>query len=286
MTASNETRSSFIARDGLEIAFSCSGDATPSVVFVHATGFCKELCYPIVSDTRGLIGDFRALAADQRAHGDSAVPEHPFDWWDLGRDLVELVGDADPVVGVGHSAGGAALVLAELIQPGTFASLLLVEPIILAPPYGRFADNPMSAVALRRKRGFDSREAAYANFAAKEAFAGWDRRALQAYVDGGLQPDGDAFVLKCAPEDEAEFFMAATDHRAWDRLGEVEAPALVIAGEHSTTHREPYLSALTNRFADATSEVIPDSSHFVWMEQPGEIAQRVADAIIEVRGGH
>jgi len=283
MTASSELSATFTARDGIEIAYTSSGVAPPTVVFVHATGFCKELCYPVISDTRQLVGDFRALALDQRAHGDSAAPDPPFDWWDIGRDLVELAGDAGPLIGVGHSAGGAALVLAELVQPGMFASLILVEPIIFPPPYGRFDANPMSAGALRRKRGFSSREEALANFMAKEAFAHWDRRAMRAYIDGGFRSEAAGVVLKCTPENEAEFFMAATEHRAWDRLGEVAAPCLVIAGEHSTTHGEPFLSALTGRLGKARSEVVAESSHFVWMERPAAVARRVADAIAEVR---
>ncbi|MDJ0664303.1 MAG: alpha/beta hydrolase [Acidimicrobiia bacterium] len=283
MTATSDVPATFTARDGLEIAYLTSGEFGPTVVFVHATGFCKELCSPVIADTRQLIGDFRAVAFDQRAHGDSAAPDPPFDWWDIGHDLVELVSDARPVVGVGHSAGGAALVLAELAHPGTFSSLVLVEPIIFPPPYGRFDHNPMSAGALRRKRRFASREDAFANFVSKEAFAQWDGRAMQAYVDGGFRSERGGVVLKCTPEHEAEFFMAATDHRAWDRLDEVRTPCLVMAGEYSTTHGEPFLSALTSRFANARSEVVPESSHFVWMERPAAIAQRVADAVIEAR---
>lgn len=283
MTASSERPGSFLARDGVEIAYSESGKGWPRVVFVHATGFCKELCYPVIEETRAIEPEFTALAIDQRAHGDSAAPSPPFDWWDIGRDLIELLPTGGPVVGVGHSAGGAALVLAELTRPGTFSSLVLVEPIIFPPPYGRFPDNPMSAGALRRKRGFSSRESAYANFASKEAFAGWDGRAMQAYVTGGLRPDGDGFVLKCAPEAEAEFFVAATEHRAWDRLGEVEIACRIIAGEYSTTHHDPYLAELSGRFANAEHEVIADSTHFVWMERPDAVAQRVARAIRVLR---
>ncbi len=283
MTASNNLPATFTARDGVEIAYSCSGESAPTVVFVHATGFCKELCAPLIDDTRELIGDFRAMAIDQRAHGDSAAPNPPFDWWDIGRDLVELVADARPVIGVGHSAGGAALVLAELLQPGTFASLILVEPIVFPPPFGRFAANPMAAGARRRKPGFPSREAAFANFASKEAFAQWDPRAMEAYIRGGFRHEDDGVVLKCTPEHEAEFFMAATDHGAWDRLDEVATPCLVVAGEHSTTHGEPFLSALTDRLGNARSEVVPATSHFVWMEQPAAVARSVADAILEVR---
>ena len=104
MTASSRT---FIAADGIEIAYSESGSGDPLVVFVHATGFCKELCDPVIADARGLVPGFRAVAIDQRAHGDSGSDDPPFDWWDTGRDIVELIGETRPVIGVGHSAGGA-----------------------------------------------------------------------------------------------------------------------------------------------------------------------------------
>ena len=270
---------SFTARDGTRIAYAASGETGPLVVFVHATGFCKELCDPIIADTRELTPRFRAVAIDQRAHGDSDVPEPPFDWWDIGRDIVDLVGDTTPVVGVGHSSGGAVLALAELTRPGTFDALVLVEPIILPPPYARYQDNHMAAGALRRKPGFPSRTCAYENLVTKEAFAGWEDRAMRAYVDGGLRDTSTGVVLKCAPQSEAEFFMAATDHGAWERLGEISVPTLLLAGAGSTTHQQPFLAELTSRFQNATAEIVPETSHFVWMEKPGLVAERVAAAI-------
>ena len=74
------------------------------------------------------------LAADQRGHGDSSTPPPPYDWWDLGRDLLAVV-DAcrlERPGGPGPLSGAAALVLAELLRPGAFASLALVEPIIFS----------------------------------------------------------------------------------------------------------------------------------------------------------
>jgi pimeloyl-ACP methyl ester carboxylesterase len=279
MTASSDRQIAlFTAGDGIRIAYAESGSG-PLVVFVHATGFCKELCDPIIDDIRALGIEFRAAALDQRAHGDSGVPPLPFDWWDIGRDIVELVDGRRPVIGVGHSAGGAALVLAELINPGMFASLVLVEPIILPPPYVRYPDNRMSERALRRKPGFTSRQAAFDNFASKRAFAGWEDRAIWSYVNGGMRDGDGGVVLKCTPESEAEFFYSATTHGAWDRLEEVEVPSILVAGEHSATHQAPFLAELTGRFSDARYEIIPGASHFVWMEQPGVIARYVEKAI-------
>ncbi len=276
---------SFVAGDGVEIATASWGptSGSPLFVLVHATGFCKEVCSPIVDDLAEMRTGFGAVAIDQRAHGDSGSAGPPFDWWDVGRDVAQLATAASPVIGVGHSAGGAALLLAELARPGTFASLLLVEPIVFPPPYGRFPDNPMSAMARRRRDRFASRAEAHANWRSKPTFADWDDRALRAYVEGGLRPDGSEYTLKCTREAEAEFFMAATEHRAWDRLGEISPQATVIAGEHSTTHQEPFLQQLVAQLPSASYEIVPDSSHMVWMERPGVIASRAAQLLDQLR---
>lgn len=272
---------SFVARDGLEIAYLEWGalSGKPSLVFVHATGFCKEVSVPVVDDVLRLCGPLHVVAIDQRAHGDSATPVPPFDWWDVGSDIVELAQDWPRVVGVGHSAGGAALLLAELTKPGLFDSLVLVEPIVFPPPYGRYPDNPMAAGARRRRSRFASREAARENWRSKQAFSDWQERAMDAYVAGGLQADGDSVVLKCTPEAEAEFFTAATDHRAWDRLGEVEVASTIIAGEHSTTHREPFLGELARRMPLADTVVAAETGHMVWMERPDVVAGQVANSL-------
>lgn len=275
----------FVARDGLEIAYEEWGAGSDGtlIVLVHATGFCKELCAPIVDDLSELASGFRALTVDLRAHGDSGVPDHPFDWWDSGKDVVELVAPgSSPVIGVGHSAGGAALILAELTHPGTFDGLILVEPIVFPPPYGRFPGNPMAEAARRRRNRFTSREAAFSTWTSKAAFARWEERAMRAYVAGGLREDRGEFVLKCSRESEAEFFTAATEHRAWDRLGEIDVESLVIAGETSTTHQEPFVKEIVGRMSNASYEIVPDAGHMVWMERPRVVADRVARFIDSV----
>ena len=98
-----------ISHDGLSLVGEARGTGT-GALFVHANGFCKELWWPVVERLSGI----RALAIDQRGHGESAVGPPPFDWWDLGRDALSWVMTLDaPRLGVGHSSGGAALAMAE-----------------------------------------------------------------------------------------------------------------------------------------------------------------------------
>lgn len=266
--------------DGLLVATHRWDGAGAPVLAVHATGFCKETWGPVVADLRQIGHDCPVVAIDQRGHGDSAAPEPPFDWWDLGADSLAVARTLGAgVIGVGHSSGAAALAMAELLGPGTFRSLLLVEPIIFPGPFGRMEDNPMATAALRRRRSFPSPGAAADNFRDKPPFAAWDERALQAYVTGGLVARDEGWELKCSPEVEAEYYRSAGDHGAWDRLGEIGVPVVLVAGASSDTHPGPFLEATRQRFARATAVVVDDASHFVPMEKPAVVAELLGDML-------
>jgi len=262
----------FEAHDGLRIAAS-HAPGHPGVVYAHATGFCKEVWDPIIAMMPGA----GALAIDQRGHGDSETPPPPFDWWDLGRDVVAAVATTgwSAPIGVGHSSGAASLLMAELTRPGTFAALVLVEPIVFPPPYVRYEALPLALAAERRRRSFPSQEAARAGFVGRGPFAGWQDEALDAYVAHGFRSVDGEWVLKCLPEVEAECYRAATLHGAWDRLGEVSCPAVVVAGADSDSHPADFAAEQAARLGNGRVEIVAGATHFVPMEQPGVIAALV-----------
>lgn len=241
---------------------------------MHATGFCKELWGPVVA----ALAPHAVLAPDQRGHGDSSVPPPPYDWWDLGRDLLAVVAACGlgGGVGLGHSSGAAALVMAELLRPGTFAVLVLVEPIIFPLPPVRTEDFSMTRAALRRRRSFPSPEAAAEALRGRGAFTGWSETALALYGAHALRPEEGAWALKCAPEIEAEFYRGATAHGAWQRLGELCCPVTLVGGAESDSHSAAFLLAMQERFGSARLEVVPGAGHFLPMERPEALAALVA----------
>lgn len=252
------------------------GDAPrPFVIATHATGFCKEVYRPVIDELRRDVTALEVLAFDARAHGDSDAPEPPYDWWDYGRDVLALTAGRRGIAGVGHSGGAAALVFAELLDPGTFASMVLVEPIVFPGPYGRI-DHPLTEAALKRKPTFASPLAALENFADKPAFAAWEPAALEAYIAGGLAPVGDHWRLKCSPEHEAEWYRGATDHGAWERLGEIASDVVLVVGERSDSHSEDFAAEMADRIGEAHVDVVQGAGHFVTMEDPARIASHVA----------
>ncbi len=107
-------------------------------------------------------------------------------------------------IGVGHSMGAAALIMAQATDPDRFRALVLVEPVVLPGPYER-SDNAMSETALRRRREFTDRSEAADSFRGRGAFAGWDEAAFAGYIRCGLVGEGPV-QLACDPEIEADIY--------------------------------------------------------------------------------
>lgn len=255
----------------VSVAWERTGTDPIRFCLVHATGFCKETWRPVVDGMEGA----STLALDQRGHGDSDPPELPVDWWVLGSDVVEVVqalGRADAVVGVGHSSGGAAIVMAELLEPGTFAHLVLIEPIIFPAPYARIEDHPLAVRAERRRREFSDAAAVRSTYADRFPFDRWDERVFDAYVAHGFSSGSGRLALKCAPEIEAEFYRAAWVHGAWERLGEITCPVTIVVGDASDTHTAEFTATLARRFPESRIRVFEDTGHLVPMERPDRLA--------------
>lgn len=272
--------------DGVTVALHDLGGDGPPLLLCHATGFHGLIWAPLAAELDDVA---HCWALDFRGHGDSALPSSGLLGWrrmadDVLAAAARVKGDA--LFGVGHSMGGAALVLAEQARPGLFSALWCFEPIIFptgpATARASAADGaevprplPMAASARRRKAVFPDRATALANYAAKPPLAGFAPEALEAYVEHGFRdlPDGGV-ELKCAPETEASVFEGGVDHGAFSRLGDVLCPATIVA---SGDGRPPSQAAraMADALPNGRFERLPALSHFGPMEDPVAIAQNI-----------
>lgn len=284
MMAVSPTGHAVVSTDGAQVVAWDHGGDGPSVVFCHATGFHGRYWDPIC---RRLKGRFRCVAIDLRGHGDSVVPPGlELVWQGMADDVLAVVDHLGLGAGlraVGHSMGGASIMMAELTRPGTFAAAWLCEPIITPPDGGPFPPrpggvNPLADSARRRREVFASRDEAYERYAARPPFAGCDPEALRAYVDFGFrdQPDGTV-ILKCRGETEAAVFEQAR-HSTFERL---DAVATVVTVAASGDGAPPALVAplVAAALPRATVEHYPDLTHFAPMEAPDRIAAAIAHAL-------
>jgi pimeloyl-ACP methyl ester carboxylesterase len=158
-----------------------------------------------------------------------------------------------------------------------FSSIILIEPIIFPPPFQRM-EIPLAAAAQRRRSWFPSRDAAYERFASGP-MATWKPEALAAYVDFGFTDGGDGVTIKCEPAIEADVFREGSNHDTWDLVPDISVPVTILSGEQSDTHTQPFLDALARQFDDPTMIAVPETGHFLPMEEPEVVAMVVADEI-------
>ena len=268
--------------DGVNVAIHDLGgpdDPAASVLlFSHATGLNGRVWAPMAA---ALHSRFRCFAIDFRGHGLTESPEGAsLAWSGMADDVVavldsELIGPNRVVHGVGHSMGGAALILATARRPARVRSLWLYEPIVVNPemlPLAR--PDARAEAATRRRTSFRSYDAAFENFASKPPLNQLHPEALRGYVDGGfiLQADGTV-SLRCSPGTEAAVFRGAYSSGAWDVLSAVDVPVAVVVGRH-----DEFSPGMRSRFVveslpRATLIERPDLGHFGPLEDPSNMAE-------------
>jgi pimeloyl-ACP methyl ester carboxylesterase len=211
-------------------------------------------------------------------------PDLDFDWIGFGTDVltaVDALGLEGPV-GIGHSCGGAALLLAEAARPGTFSALYCFEPVVVPTGYLRSRDpsSSLARSARQRREVFASRREAYENYSSKPPFNALNPAALAAYVDFGFDDLADGTVrIRCRGENEARIYEGAARHPAYSRLAKVRCPVLIAYGT-DTTHFEPGMfDALVQRLPSGRLEAVAGLGHFGPLEQPATVADSVIRAV-------
>jgi pimeloyl-ACP methyl ester carboxylesterase len=245
------------------------------VFLAHATGFCSGTWNAVLQELDGVARV--ATSWDFRGHGVSGGGSIPVSWWDMAADAAAVC-SADPVegaIGVGHSMGGAALVMAQILDPGRFAGLVLIEPIIPPPPHVR-AVHRLAELARKRRRLFNDRSEVRANFVGRPPFDHWQPAAFDGYLAGGFRDRDDGRIeLACSPAFEAEVFTAAGGAGLLDRLGEVEIPVTLLFGDETDTFPLEWAEHLAGTFRSASLQVVPGGDHFLPMSIPAVVADAI-----------
>lgn len=261
----------FAQADGVRIRIHHLGGTGPPLVCVHATGLHGRVWEPFVPRLRE---HFSVVALDQRGHGDSDKPESGYEWTKFADDVLAVVDTlelTDPI-GVGHSAGATALVIAESKRPGTFARLALMDPTLLPPEFRALVPaglNPMSEQARRRRAVWDSTDELLERLKAGTPLATWREEFLRAYVVHGTKQRSDGSVeLKCPPEIEALVYAAALND-AWERLANIACPTLIVTGQTSPMWGNGRGEQAAAQLPNGRFESV-EGGHFFPMERPDE----------------
>jgi len=274
--------------DGVRLAVHELGGRaeSPPLLVSHATGFHARCYQPVANH---LAGRFRVWGVDHRGHGASTIPPGwQVDWSRFGVDTVRVVETIAPgggLVGVGHSMGGAALLMAAHSRPELFDRLVLFEPIATPPSTSDLAgvdmrELPIVQGAMRRRRTFPSRPDALVNYREKPPLSSMVPEALWNYVEYGFRDamgdDSEPCVeLCCAPRYEAEIFMGGRDNGVWELLPEIETPCIVVGGVVLERQPSSNTESIADHLPNGKYVLAADQTHFGPFSHPAELAALV-----------
>lgn len=294
-----------ISKDGVRLALyeygqrrgPASGD--PNIIFSHATGFHGRVFDSIISM---LPAEYRCISMDHRGHGQSGWnPNRMLRWEQFGEDLLEVSHSAfgtSPAIGVGHSMGGTALIMAALAEPKKFSALLLYEPIVFPMEmrliFHLMGDSPLATMARKRRKHFRSHEEAIANFSKKPPMSSFDPDVLRNFVLHGIAPkeqsggvesnEGTGSLhLRCDRDIEAEVYNAARNHLTWNELHNLSVPTWIISGKLGLKEPSLFAKRLAGRIPNAKFIRWGDAGHFGPFEKPARLAEMVVEVVLAVR---
>lgn len=305
----------------------CSPDLDAvTLICTHGIGFSKEHWEPTLEELYGIVHDQRgrhslkireAWSIDAPNHGDGALlnkndlrndSNTSFRWEEYARAVhVFLNGfgasagaDVDfwsrKLVGVGHSMGAVALILANTLTPKIkFQSVMLVEPMMLpesclgdpCDQFGVRLAKQYSSCALRRKEVWSDQKDILKCLRAKPPTNSWDSRIQAVFINHNLceRPTKDGLTLKCSREQEAACYRdiqsRAIATKYLRHLCSV-VPVHFIYGEHDDLIPRPYQeellrSATCGKYASETR--IPGAGHLVLQTHPGSLAISIFSTI-------
>jgi pimeloyl-ACP methyl ester carboxylesterase len=254
-----------VRANGLDIWTEQAG-AGPDVLLIGGGGDTVE-SWQFQLD--GLADRYRMTAFDNRGAGRTAMPG--------GRVSVEEM--ADDAAGVlqaleipsAHVAGfsGGSIVSQELAlrHPDVVRSLVLQSTWPVMDTYFRTWLLFVRSLA----------EVAPSERAFLEGFF-LDIYTARAHNDGTVAQFIDevlAFPHKQSTEDLQAYLDAFLDHDTSDRLPQIAAPTLVLAGGRDSTARPALCQAVAERIPGARFEVLEEESHQPFQEIPDEWNARV-----------
>lgn len=262
------------------------GGQGPTLLLAPANGFPPATYSRLLEP---LTDRFRVVCLPPRAMWPDAgePPAEPGTWVDLAEELLAGMRHHDlaGVIGLGHSFGSVALLLAAVRDRPRFRGLCLLDPTIPPPALLERARaeedsswRQRADQARRRRAWFRDPDEAFAYWREKPLFADWSDDALWLYTHSMLTPGGrdGRFGLSWSPGWEA-YYYDSLYHGTWDDLARLDRalPILVVGGGASDTFLPDAAALLLQQLPHARFQEVPGYGHLFPLAAPDETRVRV-----------
>ena len=248
---------------------------------IHGRGFPLLLLHGLGSSTRDwelqvphFSREFQVITIDLRGHGQSSKPPGPFSIPMFAEDTARVFAglQLSPVHVVGISLGGMVAFQLALDYPNLVKKLVIVNsvPELVPRGIGDLLAYWQRLITIRLL-GMEKMGQVLA-----ERF----------FTDPDQEPLKEIFVRRWSENHKPSYRAALKAAFGWsvrDRLGEIQAPTLVLGADGDyfpTPEKEAYAALIPH----AVLTVIKDSRHALPAEKPAEFNRVVLDFLISEAG--
>ncbi|WP_224362135.1 alpha/beta fold hydrolase [Hyalangium versicolor] len=258
------------------------GGSGPELHLAHANGFPPGSYRRLIELLKPR---YHVFTLRSRSLVPGSDPLEMRTWDDMADDLAQALRahGLEGVIGVGHSMGGVATLLASVNEPKLFRAVVAMDPVLLTGSrlmllgllslLGLRSQVPPASLARRRREAWNSREEAAASYRKKPLFQRFDPASFQDYIAHGLtESPGGGFRLTIPTAWEARIF-ETSPRDAWRQLRSVSVPTLVIRGGDTTTLTPEALDRVRRTIPGVRAEELPGTTHLFPLEQPEACAR-------------
>ena len=265
------------------------GGVGQRLLFAHANAYPPGTYRALLER---LSRSYRVLAVKHRPLWGRENPEDFFRWEQIAQDIIAFCDQNGfrRLIGVGHSLGAVANMMAAHGRPDLFQVLVLIEPVFLPPAIlDQFAgedniDNrsqwPWVATALNRRDLWPSRQEAYDHFRRKEVFSRWSDEVLTDYINSGLRLNNQGHYELTYPREWEARIYTLPPTEVWNSIPQIEQPTLAVRGADSNTLSYDAWALWQERQPQATFVELADSGHLLPMENPLILADTILEFLI------
>jgi 3-oxoadipate enol-lactonase len=244
-------------RDGTRIHYRIDGrEGGPPLLFSNSLGTNLSMWDAQAAEAAGL--GFRVVRYDQRGHGGSDAPAGAYTIAQLGEDALDLL-DALHIEGVtfcGLSMGGMTGIWLAMHHPRRIVRAAFCNTAVWMPPRDLWDQRIESVTSGGMQTVVDG---------VVERWFTADFRATQSADIERVR----AMILATDPAGYAGCSAAIRDMDLRDRLGLIEAPVLVLSGEHDPATPPERGQYIVDRIPGAQKAVLP-TAHLSNIEAPDE----------------
>ncbi|MGW2086313.1 alpha/beta fold hydrolase [Streptomyces sp. NPDC001880] len=264
--------------------------AKPSLLFVHGLGADRTYWGKV----RSLLARYESYAYDQRGNGQTPLGNEELTLDRLAGDLGAVVRSSPlpgPVVLVGHSAGGAAILRLAALEPTLFGSESEIVGVVLASAArpdlrcsvsgypGRFLERALlslPSVALRNERGgYFGRLVARGAMKAIRVISAWRWPLYGADASRGARYEFSTMLSRTPPYTLSVMLGLLSRFSLPDLAALRRVPVLIVAGGGDRIASRKYMRLLSEELPSARLAVIPRVGHILPLECPEELSGEI-----------